>query len=637
MDLSIIIVNYNVKYFLEHCLSSVIKAVSTISSEIFVVDNNSTDGSKEYFENKFSKVTFIYNSENVGFAKANNQALKNCTGKYILFLNPDTIVSEDCFTKCIAFLQNTLDCGALGVKMIDGAGNFLKESKRAFPSPLTSLYKLIGLTKLFPKSKKFANYHLGHLSQNDIQQVDVLAGAFLMTRKNILDTIGSFDEQFFMYGEDVDLSYRIQKAGWSNYYFANTTIIHFKGESTKRGSLNYIKMFYKAMRQFVQKHYGSTKAKTFNLFIQIAIFGRGVLSVVKNFLQVIGLPIIDFFIILFCIWKTKLYWFAYIKPEVRYNRSIVVTSAIIFAVIYILVGLIIGLYDKPYKQKRTNRVALISTLILLSLYGLSPENFRYSRGITVLSAFVIFIAITLFRWILIKAKIVEADTTFEEEKQTLVVSNLTDFNAIQNLYEKANIKERLLGQVDTEGNNGIIYYGQFKNVLKNFEFKNIVFSSNSLSFYKIINEVTQFKNYRIKFYSSNTNSIISSDGQNAIGESITPFGFFKLESASAKRSKRMLDLFSSLFFIIFSPLVFWFVQHKEKYLANNLQVLIGKKTYVGYTAQPTLPQIKPCIINQSNISKEPLAKAFAYELDYRYAKQYHYTTDIKIILRYFFS
>jgi GT2 family glycosyltransferase len=255
-----------------------------MEAEIIVVDNNSTDGSFEFFKNTFPCVNFIWNKTNVGFAKANNQALKIAKGDYILFLNPDTIVPEDCFEKCISFISSQKNNIALGVKMIDGSGNFLKESKRGFPTPLTSFYKLFGLSKLFPRSKIFSTYHLGYLNENENHEVDVLAGAFMMIPKKILDTIGGFDEDFFMYGEDIDLCYRIQKAGFKNYYFAETCILHFKGESSKKGSLNYVKTFYTAMSVFVKKHYRKG-AGLLSFFIHVAIIIRAFMSAVSRLLN----------------------------------------------------------------------------------------------------------------------------------------------------------------------------------------------------------------------------------------------------------------------------------------------------------------------------------------------------------------
>ena len=285
MHLSVIIVNYNVKYFLEQCLCSVLRACHNIEAEIFVVDNNSTDGSRSFLEPLFPSINFIWNNSNVGFAKANNQAVVKAKGDHILFLNPDTIIPEDCFEKCLHFFANTPIVGGLGVHMIDGRGNFLRESKRAFPSPLTSFYKLTGLTALFPRSKIFAKYYLGHLNDKENNEVDVLAGAFMMVSHEALNKTGNFDEIFFMYGEDVDLSYRMQQAGFKIFYLAETTIIHFKGESTRRGSLNYVRLFYKAMSLFVKKHYGSRRAWLFNFFIQIAIWVRAAVSVVAGFFK----------------------------------------------------------------------------------------------------------------------------------------------------------------------------------------------------------------------------------------------------------------------------------------------------------------------------------------------------------------
>ena len=246
-----------------------------------MVDNNSSDGSIDYLKPKFPFVKFIVNNENTGFSKANNKALASAAGKYILFLNPDTIVAEDSFEKCISFLDSNKNTGALGVKMIDGKGKYLKESKRGFPSPWVSFCKLSGLTSLFPHSKIFARYYLGNLSEKNNQVIDAISGAFLFARKETLDKTGGFDEQFFMYAEDIDLSFRIQQAGYKNYYFSETTIIHFKGESTKK-DFRYIKLFYKAMSQFAKKHFHSNSSFMFSALIEFSIWIRGAFAALIN-------------------------------------------------------------------------------------------------------------------------------------------------------------------------------------------------------------------------------------------------------------------------------------------------------------------------------------------------------------------
>jgi GT2 family glycosyltransferase len=267
VTLSIIIVNYNVKKLLEACLHSVQKAIVNIEAEVIVVDNASSDNSVRHLKPLFPSFTFIQNTSNEGFAKANNKGLATSTGKYILFLNPDTVIPADSILKCIGFMESHPLTGALGVKMFDGEGRYLPESKRGFPSPLVSFWKLSGVIRIFPHSKFFSKYYMGHLDYETDHEVDVLSGAFMMVKKEVLDKTGGFDERFFMYAEDIDLSYRIQKAGYKNYYFAGTSIIHYKGASTNKDS-RYVRQFYRAMSQFVKKHYGRG---VYTSFLDLAI------------------------------------------------------------------------------------------------------------------------------------------------------------------------------------------------------------------------------------------------------------------------------------------------------------------------------------------------------------------------------
>ena len=258
-----------------------------MDAEIFVVDNNSTDGSCDYFKGRFEKVNFIWQHENVGFSKANNVAVKLARGNKILFLNPDTLLPEDCLEKCVNFFDAQINAGALGVRMIDGSGQFLRESKRGFPSPSTSIFKLLRLVDLFPKSKLFSKYYLGNLDEHQNHQVDVLSGAFMMVDKNVLNTTGSFDEDFFMYAEDIDLSYRIQKAGFKNFYFSESSILHFKGESSTKENLQYINRFYGAMALFVKKHYGNSGANFYSLIIEITIAIKTISTSIINFIKLL--------------------------------------------------------------------------------------------------------------------------------------------------------------------------------------------------------------------------------------------------------------------------------------------------------------------------------------------------------------
>jgi len=321
MKLSIIIVNYNVKYFLEQALLSVRNAIKHVDAEVFVVDNNSVDDSCQMVLQKFPEVKLIQNKSNPGFSIANNQAIEQSKGEYVLLLNPDTVVEEDTFEKCIAFMDAHPKSGGLGVKMIDGSGKFLPESKRGFPSPFVAFCKTFGLSRIFPKSKTFNRYHLGFLDKNKTHEVDVLAGAFMMLRKSVLDKIGLLDESFFMYGEDIDLSYRIVKAGYKNYYFADTTIIHYKGESTKKGSLNYVKVFYNAMIIFARKHFVGEKAKLFILMLHAAIYFRAFITLAGSFFRRIYLPLIDAALMLGGLFILKEFWATIYYDEPDYYQS----------------------------------------------------------------------------------------------------------------------------------------------------------------------------------------------------------------------------------------------------------------------------------------------------------------------------
>ncbi len=276
ITLSVVIVNYNVKYFLEQCLYSLRAALQGMEAEVFVVDNNSTDGSVAYLKPNFPEVTFIENSDNPGFAKANNQAIRLAKGKYILLLNPDTVIGEDSIRSLCYFLDEKPKAGALGVKMIDGNGVFLPESKRSFPTPWVSFCKMFGLSRLFPKNPRFAKYSLPYLNPDARHKVDVLAGAFMLIRKEALDKAGLLDEDFFMYGEDIDLSYRLKLAGYKNYYMPER-ILHYKGESTSKGNIKYVKIFYGAMLIFYRKHY-SGAGKLFSLLIRLAVWFRALLD-----------------------------------------------------------------------------------------------------------------------------------------------------------------------------------------------------------------------------------------------------------------------------------------------------------------------------------------------------------------------
>jgi GT2 family glycosyltransferase len=254
MQLSVIILNYNVRYFLELCVLSVRSALESIDGEIIVIDNNSSDDSCAMMQLHFPDVKLIQNKENLGFPKGNNIGVEHANGKYICILNPDTVVAEDTFTKVLAFAENKKDLGIVGVKLIDGAGNFLPESKRGIPTPFVAFTKMMGLYKIRPKFEMFGRYYAQHLPEDETAKVDILVGAFMLMKRQLYRELGGFDENCFMYSDDIDLSYRMLRKGKSNYYFSQTTVLHYKGESTIRDGV-YMKRFQEAMNFFYEKHF----------------------------------------------------------------------------------------------------------------------------------------------------------------------------------------------------------------------------------------------------------------------------------------------------------------------------------------------------------------------------------------------
>jgi GT2 family glycosyltransferase len=502
LKLSIIIVNYNVEHFLEQCLTSVFKAIKNIDAEIFVVDNNSADGSVKMVREKFPTVELIENKDNPGFSKANNQAIKLSKGEYVLLLNPDTVVEEDTFEKCISFSDDHSDLGGLGVKMIDGNGIFLPESKRGLPTPLVSFFKISGLSNLFPKSKLFAKYHLGYLKVDDINEIDILSGAFMWMRKTVLEEIGYLDETFFMYGEDIDMSYRIIKAGYKNYYFPKSKIIHYKGESTKKGSINYVFVFYNAMIIFSKKHFAK-KAKAFAFFINIAIYLRAFLAISMRFIRQIRLPIIDIALIL-----TSLLILNSLKPFLGFPNQIALINDYhllnVFAVCStFLIGLgISGGYSKSISINKTLIGLLIGTILLLGVNFVFPPSFSFSNKYLISINIGIFILVPFSRIILNyfnKLKLKK-----NKNKTTIIAGGINFVEGIQNsiLAKKPDSELLSLKKDNTNSEEKFNYIGklyQLPDLIDIYNVNEVIFSSTDIKYKDIIHEMSLNNNKYVDY------------------------------------------------------------------------------------------------------------------------------------------
>ena len=635
MQLSIIIVNYNVKYFLAHCLLSVLYASKNSQVEVFVVDNMSQDGSVEMVKEKFPWVKLIANEENVGFAKANNQAVELSTGKYILYLNPDTIVPEDCFEKCIAYMDAHEKVGALGCRLIDGKGIFLPESKRGFPTAQAAFFKISGLSSIFKKSTFFNQYHLGFLSEHETNEVDVLVGCFMFCRKTVIDEVGSFDEEYFMYGEDIDLSYKIKQAGFSNVYFPETTVIHYKGESTKKGSLNYVKMFYQAMIIFAKKHFKNSQKGLFVMLIQFAIYLRAMLAFVTRIFSLVKLPLIDAGLLLSSLMTMKILWIKNIKVDTQYSNALLAVFFGSYILIWLTSIFVNGGYDKPYKPTRVMRGMLIGGLITLVIYGLLPETFRFSRGITVMGALLGTLCILSIRkgMQLLGVKSVEPDNL--SQQKVLIIGNSEEEAEIKHLLDKAFIEKKIIGTVsptDEKENNQLGIFSFTKQVCKLYKVTEIIFAQQQLSFQKIIDTIQScgpLMDYKI--HSMGTDSIIGSNSKNTAGDLYSTEIVYTISTVANKRNKRLVDILISIVMILFAPFFIWFAKNKRNYLINLFFVLMGSKTFVGYE-DDQLPSLKPCLLDVfPTIEKFNIPNSNKEHLNWIYAKNYDAWQDIQLI------
>ncbi len=639
MKLSIIIVNYNVKHFLEQCILSVKKALAGIEGEIYVVDNNSVDGSVEMIQSKFSEVKLIANKENTGFSKANNQAIRIASGEYILLLNPDTIVEEDTFSTCIQFMDLHQDAGALGVKLIDGKGNYLPESKRGLPTPSVAFYKIFGLSKLFPKSRTFGKYHLGYLDKEETNEIEILSGAFMFMRKTALDKVGLLDETFFMYGEDIDLSYRIQLAGFKIYYHPKTRVIHYRGESTKKSSINYVFVFYQAMIIFAKKHFSQKNARLFTLLIQCAVYFRAALSILTRIISKIWLPIADAIAIFVGVFFLKGYWASY--SGVFYPHEFMWVTVPLYIVCWTAFTWISGGYDRPLKTIKTLQGIAIGTFIILIVYGLLDEQHRYSRFLTLVGAGWAAISTTGIRLVYNLFRFKSLFPEDNETKRIIIVGSEVEASRIETLLNQSRIKASYIGIVspqlhenetqDKPGNNI-----RLKEMVEVFQINELIFCGTDMSSTHIMNQMTFINRPELEYKIAPPESlfIIGSNSILASGELYT-IGLNAVDKPSNQRKKRMLDVLVSLLIVIALPVLIIGISDRKQLIINWAGVLCGKKTWVGYVPDKNnlLPFVKLGILNPLDpFDKIRIDQTIIQQANLLYAKDYKVKQDILILL-----
>lgn len=647
MKLSIIIVNYNVQYFLEQCIHSVKKAINNINAEIIIVDNNSVDGSVSMVKNKFPEINLVENKTNTGFSFANNQAIKISTGEYVLLLNPDTLVEEDTFSKVIDFMDTNSLAGGLGVYMIDGSGNFLPESKRGLPTPMVAFYKIFGLSALFPKSEKFGQYHLGFLDKNKIHEVDVLSGAFMLIRKKTLNEIGLLDEDFFMYGEDIDLSYRITKGGYKNYYFPDTRIIHYKGESTKKSSVNYVFVFYNAMIIFANKHFSSTNVKLFSFLINMAVYLRAAGAILYRFFKRFTLPLLDGAVIFVGLIFLKKYWEEVVKINVGLHFDSTVLSIAFPSCVFIWLFSVFysGGYDKPIKFLKIIKGLAFGTGIILIVYALLGEQYRFSRAIILLGSIWACVSVFINRLILNLLKVEGYELNTTKKKHILVVGQKEEFDRVSSLLSNSRVGVSFLGRVSSVENyendgNILGYISQLDDIITIHGINEIIFCAKDISAQKIIASMAVLEKFKVEFKIAPPESlyIIGSNSIDGNGDFYI-ININTINKASNKRNKRLFDVLSSILIFVLIPFLIFYVRQPKRLLMNVLSVFFGKKSWVGYYTTNTenqndLPSIKHGILHPLDaFAGQDFDLANIVKINHIYSKDYDVYNDFLILLK----
>lgn len=626
MTLSVIIVNYNVKYFLKQCLASVFGSKkeladgTTLSLDVWVVDNDSVDGSIEMVRRDFPQVHVIENHENVGFARANNMALSKSTGDYLLLLNPDTVVENDTFVRCVDFMMQHADCGGLTVKMVDGKGNFLRESKRGFPSPAASFYKIAGLTRLFPHSKRFAAYYMGHLGEDDVNEIEILPGAFLMLRREVYDKIGGLDETYFMYGEDIDYSWSIKLAGWKNYYLPTTRIIHYKGESTRKGSMNYVYTFYNAMAIFVRKYFSGKDARLFNLLLQVAIWLRATLAWMQRIAQRVAVPLADFllayggFVLIKALWENVKWGGAEYYPA-EYTLLVIP----LYILILMCSSWLGGGYDKPVRIGRIVSGIGTGLLMLLAFYSLLDESQRYSRMLLVLGSVWTLLATLTVRVLLsvnnVKGYALRAHT----RGITLAVGSPTETARLKELYASMGMStDNVTITDDTDARH-------LQDLIRIEHADEVVFCGCDIRHVIELMAYLRTTGVEYKIAPSESAYIIGSESV------LSPDDLYiadlnTITTDTSRRRKRLFDIGTSLLLLLLSPLLFWFQKRKGRFFPHCLSVLVGSMTWVGYTNHRG-------VFSPADMLRADATEQLRERLTLRYMRHYSTATDFTILMR----
>ncbi|HMQ68739.1 MAG TPA: glycosyltransferase [Ignavibacteria bacterium] len=640
IDVSVVIVNYNVRDLLDSCIASVYKANNDrYNIEIFLVDNNSVDGSVSHISNKYPPVKIISNESNIGFSKANNLALRQAAGDYVLILNPDTVLEEGTFEKMISFCQKDSSIGAVTSKLILANGKLDSACRRSFPVPSVAIPRMLGLSKLFPDSKLFGKYNLTYLDENNTYEVEAICGAFMFIPKPVLEKSGLFDEDYFMYGEDLDLCFKIKKAGFKIFYYPEVTTIHFKGESTKKTNLSYVNNFYGAMSIFVRKNLKGS-SKFLSLILQIGIFWRSLFSYIKRFFKNFIFPIIDvIFLYLSLIISVKFRFGIFPNKDYMFIISV-------YVFVWLALLAMFGLYTrKNFLSIRKTFTALISGFFINSSITYFFKEYAFSRGVILSST-----VLALFFLILVRgsysAYIFIVSKNILLNKINLLIVGKQVLN--QNVEDKLIAKYNIFHFDDIATRKSIT---ELEEIILINKINEVVFTGDHFSNQDILNLMWDFRsrNVRFKILPTGKELILSRLNMHSFDEINLVEIEYNINNKLNIFLKRIFDIFFSLFLLItVYPFLFLYTKISGKSLSKHFskllllpKVLKGEYSFVGY---PVWIEQEQQFIGKKGLTgliqlnfNENISAGEIENLHLYYAKNQSVMLDLEILLKSFFS
>jgi len=587
VQLSIIIVNFNVRDFLSQTLRSVKKATQSIPSEIIVVDNHSSDGSAEIVEREFPDVVLLKNAENVGFARANNQALKRAKGTYLVLLNPDTIVQEDTFQTLIRFFENHPDAGMVGCKILNPDGTLQLACRRSFPTPWVAFTKLVGLGKLFPRSKYFGRYNLTYLDPEKTTEVDAISGSFMMLRREVYRQVGPLDERFFMYGEDLDWCYRVKQAQWKIYYVPKTKIIHYKGASSGKSRKDTLLMFYRAMLQFVQKHFRGKYLFLPQWFLITGIAIRGSLSFLNRLLKRLTLPFVDWLFLSAALVFGLLVRFG----SLQHLRSYLIVD-IAYSLVWLASFYFFDLYKRQiYSVSRAIGATLLG-LIISGTFTFFFKQFAFSRAVVLvmgLAALILLPGWRLTLRLLAKSKklpfLKSVQSSLTRKKTVLVGHGDALSNLIHRLRQRVDKGYEVVGVILPHENPDESYtvpvLGTVENlpwIIRNEAIQEVIFSSESLNYEFILEIISRAEGLDVNFKTaaSDAEVIIGRSSVDHIGDIPLVDIEYKLGRGPLRILKRLFDGTIALTGLFFLWPVFLYSRWVNRNPISKVQILSEK-------------------------------------------------------------